>query len=197
MPAFKGGHWQKNVLLNQIGGDECILDTKPRATGSRILSGESLEKKEKAPIPEYHVTRWPPTLGEVGWKIVGDAYLLIRRREGIDFDEKEQNEMEPTEMAAYLIQKMNQESYQNGSVSGNNLHDWEMWALFATREMKAKYEEVAKLEDELIKELKTIVGAGILSWIERYLQEYAGEVQRRRTILLGDSSTIGKRVKRW
>ena len=75
MPAFKGGYWQKNVLLNQIGGDECIMDTKPRARGSKLMDKTELKEEGEAPVPEYHFTRWPPTLGEIGWKIVASVKL--------------------------------------------------------------------------------------------------------------------------
>ena len=82
MPAFKGGYWQKNVLLNQIGGDECIMDTKPRARGSKLMDKIELTVEGEAPVPEYHFTRWPPTLGEIGWKIVGDAYVMVKDAKG-------------------------------------------------------------------------------------------------------------------
>ena len=57
IPAFKGGQWQKNVLLNQIGGEECILDTKPVAKGSRLMSARKLAEEDEAPIPEDHPPR--------------------------------------------------------------------------------------------------------------------------------------------
>ena len=131
-------------------------------------------------------------MGEVAWKIVGDAYMLLKRCEGEDFDYQEQNEMGPLEMATYLMKKKEEESYQNGSVSGKNLHDWEMWCQLAMREEKSQYKEAAKVEKELLREMKAVTGTGILTWIERYLEEYTGETQRRRTILLGDSSGTGQ-----
>lgn len=73
-------------------------------------------------------------------------------------------------MTTYLTKKREEESYQNGSISGKNLHDWEMWCQFAMREAKSQYREAAKIEDEFTREMKTVTGTGISTWIERYLE---------------------------